>query len=496
MAGLEESRYLIDHPSVQRIARRVPALYIYDKDQVRKDFSSKKNPIFPMITRKQDRERLERNILSIEVMIPSIDTFHDNMRYISIGAKILEKHIQVKSKRVVVSSGSRISLYESLKSDWTESSQIQANHTEFRNLRRPITARLVYMQLFIAALRYFLFLSLEPPLQDIEGIGAQVNKHYLGLLCTTAKKLGFMNNKIQKFCEFCLGRAPRDFSGAEEQTFWRGGKPSYKALKQLHQKSFLPQILYLEHLNFFENCQDVPVLFVQRDILRAFFGVWPDQSITDIIATASQKRYGSVMSNGPSKRLQTAKHQSWSELPRIAPVLQPEGAPQREDSPPMKQFGLKKASLGNRQSQSPGIKAAFRNTKKVNKLKDRAQKITPSETEQAVPKASRFTLNATELTEDIVWEPDVPDIAVRQSIPDAFEHSLQHFSLEEHLNNPTSLSNMSLNPNHCVPELGRTEKEAMGQSETSTGLKRSLYGYPLQNLATLAQTSMQRKKNT
>ncbi|KAM4063817.1 hypothetical protein HRG_012521 [Hirsutella rhossiliensis] len=78
---------------------------------------------------------------------------------------------------------------------------IQTNHREFRSLSRPTTARLAYMQLFVAALRYFPFLSLEPPLQDTEGVGAQVDRRYVGLLCRTAKKLGFTNTKVDKGCK-------------------------------------------------------------------------------------------------------------------------------------------------------------------------------------------------------------------------------------------------------------------------------------------------------
>ncbi|PHH71261.1 hypothetical protein CDD83_5231 [Cordyceps sp. RAO-2017] len=199
--GLESKRHLIDYPSVQRLHRRVPAVCLGDQRQIEADLADTRNPLFPEITTTEDRSRLQRNILSISVMIPSIDTFHDNMRYLTIAAKILEKHIQTQAQRVTTSTGSRVSLFESLRADWTYSPLIQTGHRSYRRVPHT-TARLAYAQLFIAALRYFPFLSLETPLQATGGdcVGAQTNDRYLGLLCKTAKVLGFSNSKVDEGC--------------------------------------------------------------------------------------------------------------------------------------------------------------------------------------------------------------------------------------------------------------------------------------------------------
>ncbi|UNI24843.1 hypothetical protein JDV02_010561, partial [Purpureocillium takamizusanense] len=157
------------------------------------------------------------------------------MRYITIGAKILEKHIQSKAKRVSTTTGNRVSLFESLKADWTSNTQIQTDHADFRGLADPTTAETAYMQLFIAALRYFPYLSQEAPLQDSGGasIVAEVKKDYLVLLCRIAKQVGFSNQKIEELCAMD-GADPRwELPETEKPCFWRGGKPSYSAFREL-----------------------------------------------------------------------------------------------------------------------------------------------------------------------------------------------------------------------------------------------------------------------
>ena len=309
--GLENQRHLIDYPTVQRLHRRNPSLCQNDRRQIENDFASQTNPLFPRIPAESHRDRLKQNILAISVMIPSIDTFHDNMRYMTIGAKILEKHVQAKTKKVSTTTGNRVSLFESLRADWTSNTQIQTDHADFRDLADPTTAETAYMQLFIAALRYFPFLSQVAPLQDSGGVSivAEVKRDYLVLLCRIAKQIGFSNEKIEALCAE-NGADPRwELPETEKPCFWRGGKPSYSAFRELWSTSFLPGMLRLEQST--SQPENLPVLYFHCDILKAFFGGWPDGGVAANVLPSATSVAGGKRKNSVSfqpERMQKRRH--------------------------------------------------------------------------------------------------------------------------------------------------------------------------------------------
>jgi hypothetical protein len=56
----------------------------------------KSGTLFYNISNEEVRSKLLRNLLAFEGIIPSVLTFYKNMRYLIVGAKILEKYIKVK----------------------------------------------------------------------------------------------------------------------------------------------------------------------------------------------------------------------------------------------------------------------------------------------------------------------------------------------------------------------------------------------------------------
>ncbi|RFU73351.1 cyclohexanone monooxygenase [Trichoderma arundinaceum] len=92
------------------------------------------------------------------------------------------------------------SLIDNLKKDWVSTkATIQTDHEEFITTSET-SAELSFMQLLIAALRYFPLLSAEATLQDFDGEweAPAVNDDYCKFLCQTALRLGFDNEKVQK----------------------------------------------------------------------------------------------------------------------------------------------------------------------------------------------------------------------------------------------------------------------------------------------------------
>ncbi|KAF1959366.1 hypothetical protein CC80DRAFT_545738 [Byssothecium circinans] len=88
--GVAGAHQYFDLKTVRNLALRCPqsksdALFI------RK--SMEDGELFHGFTDPASRRQILNNILSINIIIPSLKTFHENMKYFAIGAKILRQHI-------------------------------------------------------------------------------------------------------------------------------------------------------------------------------------------------------------------------------------------------------------------------------------------------------------------------------------------------------------------------------------------------------------------
>ncbi|PCD21547.1 hypothetical protein FGRA07_11692 [Fusarium graminearum] len=218
------------------------------------------------------REQVRERVLSIQVIIPSIETFHENMKFISIGARILRKYIidtsipfQLESNR------NKLSLFESLASCWSA----EARMVEVEDGKTAISPGvpsvwLAYKTLFVAALRGFAQLSSDHPRQDVRGetMPAVAEAIRIASLSQLAQEVGFTNSKttdnltsprghpaLQQYVP-CSGRAPD----------WRAGIPFTKSYCQVRLQAF-HRVLSDPVL----QGDKVSPLFVFRDIINAFF---------------------------------------------------------------------------------------------------------------------------------------------------------------------------------------------------------------------------------
>ncbi|KAK7954382.1 hypothetical protein PG988_015076 [Apiospora saccharicola] len=212
--GLEAFRGLVDIQSVRILQFKAPSASQYDRELITKAMAD--GQLFPLITKVQQRKRLLHNILSLTVVIPSIKTFHENMKYFSIGAKIIQEHVgenYVSSRR-----GPRLTLMRSVLRDWHQpAGKVENGEGHYYLTEGPMTEQLAYTQLFLSALRHFPRLSNESPRQDRCGevMNAKLGKEQLKRFCDGARQLGFGNPKLDHPAQ--VGIAP------DEEDLLHGG---------------------------------------------------------------------------------------------------------------------------------------------------------------------------------------------------------------------------------------------------------------------------------
>ncbi|KAF4957157.1 hypothetical protein FSARC_11366 [Fusarium sarcochroum] len=276
---LEHLRHLADAQTVRHLRYKAPAWSTLDRDEIEEGFED--GSLFPNVQREHDRAILKRNVLSLRCIIPSIRTFDENMRYLTIAAKILEKRIEVKPKRRRKGPTKSLAnnlqvpenLFNNLRKDWHSHRQFcEVAEGQFCEVRDDPSPNFAFLQLFLIAWRKFPHLSTETPLQDTKGIGivAFLDDEEEARLCSAAYALGFSNSKIEAKINLDLAKQPRRAKHKKTKTSeWRGGKPTIRTLKSLHKSAFYPQLLRQHKAR--KNPEPV---CIQADIVRAFFGYW------------------------------------------------------------------------------------------------------------------------------------------------------------------------------------------------------------------------------
>ncbi|KAH7000877.1 hypothetical protein EDB80DRAFT_580501, partial [Ilyonectria destructans] len=215
------------------------------------------------------RNRIRQRVLSVQVIIPSVETFHENMKYISIGAKIVRKYLM----EVPTCKRNKPTLFESLAGKWKSpgARYVEYEYGKFTQTCEAPTAWHAYTTVSLAALREFARLSFEHPRQDIRGetMPAFPEGPRINYLARLALQVGFDNLKIQETLETQSGHPevaqykPQDGRPAD----WRGGIPFTKSYIQLRSQAFLPQLAISV-----SRGNSVSTLFVIRDVINAFFG--------------------------------------------------------------------------------------------------------------------------------------------------------------------------------------------------------------------------------
>jgi hypothetical protein len=260
----------IDHDTIVRLQRRVPSNK-EDRRYIRTMFHEKQ--ILRLVKDPSLRERMKRKILSLKMVIPSVDTFHENMILFSIGAKILTKFVMNEDGSNHSRNGGE-SLFHNLDRHWQapDVPRLEAGEGEFRRIV-SLDESLARKMVFLSSVRRFPYLSNHSPLQDkrkrYEHFPVGEDSAYIFQLCHTARTAGYSTPKIIHTLA-TLPPLPRPDILQLDRNLpareWRCGKPSIRSFLDLQETSFLPT---LQEANAEE---EITPAFVMKDFLESFFG--------------------------------------------------------------------------------------------------------------------------------------------------------------------------------------------------------------------------------
>jgi hypothetical protein len=259
----------VDIQDVRNLQRRAPSASTLDRQYIIHEMDN--GTLFSAIVDSNLRDAIKRAILGLEVIIPTIETFHDNIKYLSIGAKII-RTLLLGKERVTT-------LYKSLRSHWLLPSVILEEFREMEViLERPEAAfHFCFLQIFVAAFRWFPNLSNSAPLKEPKrkrgsdgSIHASIDTACKLQFWRRAHLLGFRTDVIGGLSEGRVVEVPEflaeDNSGEAMER--RTGTPYTNSYKQFRTQLFLSNL---------HNARPGPifnpsVMFVQRDFINAFFG--------------------------------------------------------------------------------------------------------------------------------------------------------------------------------------------------------------------------------
>lgn len=218
---------------------------------------------------------MQRSILAINRVIPSLTTFHKNIKFISIRASIIKTHLNIAQPK---SNGRRTTtLLSKLTQTWNPTKQpfVEVNKGRFRLLAGKPSLLLSYTQLFISMLRQFPQLSDHIALRNrrSDAAFAQLDHKCLERLFNRANALGFKNNKVYTGKPPLQAFAPHSPSPPKDLTTtnlskWRGSKPFINTLFKLRKSCFLPSLAHNKVWITFPTPS-----FIQNNLVTSFFGI-------------------------------------------------------------------------------------------------------------------------------------------------------------------------------------------------------------------------------
>ncbi len=328
--GIEQWKGSLDVDTVRFLQYKCPSASTDDRTLIQD--AMRRHEIFILISNGEARSTILANILSLQVVIPSIQSFHKNMIYLSIGAKIVRDHIECIKPQG--EKAKRPSLFENLSTDWQlpQKCTIRAGKDQYQSLSAPLTPQLAFVLLIIDALVDFPRLCGESPVQDKQGerMTAFVDEQSVARFRQRATALGFQNAKVSQggdpamLDSDCAGYT--DLSSKVSSSYiWLGGKPPISVFQKLRQCSFLP-MLYQAH----DMSTTPSVSFVQNDFIRSFFGIFNIQQNEDVEMSEQDTSGNSIpviLSPSRIKHLSRQEKSASSRKNREKNTAQPKNAP-------------------------------------------------------------------------------------------------------------------------------------------------------------------------
>ena len=308
----------MDFQSVLHLHRRNPARSKTDHHQITRDLAD--HTLFRGIRDLQSRSDLRKRLLSIDFIIPSLETFLRDTIWLEPGAKIMRSLLPTGTKLTT-----RISFRRAFE-NYSGRGILQKSDLSFKTYEASAEeiAEVSYQQLWLFAWRYFPQLGIIQPLKDPGEVNPLVKassdrsiNHFRKNLVDLAYKLGFRTDNIVRLREanpddpmvedFLRQTRPQEFyndSGAEfdrakvqilqcmNTIRFRGPRSLQRPVEQVlplqmrcgkpHERtlSTAKEFFYYKEVHTTPR-PPMSCVSVNADIFRAFFGCPRPESVED-----------------------------------------------------------------------------------------------------------------------------------------------------------------------------------------------------------------------
>ncbi|KAH9205192.1 hypothetical protein DL95DRAFT_492292 [Leptodontidium sp. 2 PMI_412] len=259
----------VDVITAQNLQGRAPFASISDREAIMRDMDS--GLLFSKVTNIRTRQRIQEEILGLDLIIPTIKTLHENSKLLGIGVQVIRRELTQDR------SGS---LFESLCSMWSPQAScfLETQEGIFTSVIAPNDvdpAYLAYFLVFIAALRKFAKLGDEPPQRDIRSVPAQARIEPVDqtLFARRAKFLGYNSRRIQENCNLINGHLPvthsplTPYRKRKQVLRARCGRPHSYAYAEIERNLFITNLARARR----DPSRTPSAMFILQDFLRAFF---------------------------------------------------------------------------------------------------------------------------------------------------------------------------------------------------------------------------------
>ncbi|KAF2963309.1 hypothetical protein GQX73_g10264 [Xylaria multiplex] len=254
--------------TVRSLQSLAPVMSWADREAIGMLLASQK--AFSGIHDDQEREKLQERLLQVDGLIPTIKSFHENMKLFSIIAKILRTYL--------LPERSRAPLSQYLAENWSPPRVAFVEFAEgsFQAVSAPPSFKLAYVQLFCAVLRNFPELSDDVPKMDSgDKIRSCVTDSTVSQFYRRVALLGFWNDAVQEAMDRNLqrsgGRNPITSEGQIDIEVMsaerRRGRPYAKVFRRMRQVAFLPHLQAETKMSAFPTVEHIV-----KDFLYSFLG--------------------------------------------------------------------------------------------------------------------------------------------------------------------------------------------------------------------------------
>lgn len=242
----------MDKKTLAAVAGRAPGIHHDDHQFIDIAFSS--GHLFPSLHNPAERDSLKRRVQQTVGFIPSLLSLQSNLGFLGIAAKIIWDYLLPRTLRRKARD-CRLSLRTILQYCWEKetSPYVEIREGEFALASGPPCFDLVYVQIFLSALRQFPYLCcVVPKVERGEKLRYAIDPHHVAQFCRRAKFLGIKTDIIDENIKAFAPRVghkercqfqPHEESEVLARLDSRWGRPTTSIYTIIRRKGFLPTIL-------------------------------------------------------------------------------------------------------------------------------------------------------------------------------------------------------------------------------------------------------------